>query len=151
MHVFNQISHGLMTALQSADSHEPAEIKTSASNTSAFKSGRMLKRIVSAADRIREPVENRGSRKMCSRRCDIPNATCRASSCAASRHTAAVTGSGAYRSRNHSSERNVPSPSTDSRNEAMAKSGSSTSVLSEACPPAVDKPELPTVSAAPAV
>ena len=70
-----------------------------------------------------------------------PNATCRASSCAARLHDrGACTGSGAYRSRNQSSDRNVPSPSTDSRKEAIANSGSSTSVLSEACPPAVDSP-----------
>ena len=54
--------------------------------------------------------------------------------------TAAVTGSGAYRSRNQSSDRKVPSPSTDSRKDAIAKSGSSTSVLSDAWPPTVERP-----------
>ena len=49
-----------------------------------------------------------------------------------------VTGSGAWRSRKPSSETNVPSPITDSRNEAVAKSGSSSSVCSDARPPTVD-------------
>ena len=34
----------------------------------------------------------------------------------------------------------VPSPSTESRNDAVAKSGSSTSVCSDAWPPAVESP-----------
>ena len=49
-----------------------------------------------------------------------------------------VSGSGAWRSRKLSSETKVPSPITDSRNEAMAKSGSSSSVCSDARPPTVD-------------
>ena len=41
---------------------------------------------------------------------------------------------------NQSSDRNVPSPSTDSRKDAIANSGSSTSVLSDTCPPIVERP-----------
>ena len=69
-----------------------------------------------------------------------PNATWRASSRAASRVTSAVTGSGACSWRNRSRSRNVPSPRTDSRNDAEVKSGSSSRVCSEARPPAPDTP-----------
>ena len=71
----------------------------------------------------------------------MPKATWRDSSCRARWVTRRVTGSGACSSRNPSRFRNVPSPSTDSRNDARAKSGSSSSVASEARPPAPETPE----------
>ena len=68
--------------------------------------------------------------------CATPNATCRASSRTASRVTSAVTWSGAWSWMKRSRSRKVPSPSTDSRNDAVVKSGSSSRVCSEARPPA---------------
>ena len=70
--------------------------------------GRVAQRVVAPTDRVGQARAEIGLARQVLLRCARPNATCRASSCAASRATAAVTGSGAYRSMNQSSERNVP-------------------------------------------
>ena len=66
----------------------------------------------------------------------MPNTTCRRSSCMASQQIRRVTGSGANSCRNDSRSTKLPSPSTDSRNDASAKSDSATRVNSDCRPPA---------------
>lgn len=86
-----------------------------------IQSGDVPKHFMAALDGIGEPLANGRIGVDVLAEMRHPNATCRASSCAASRLTAAVTGSGAKRSINQSSDRNVPSPSTDSRNDAIVE------------------------------
>ncbi len=125
---------------RSAASHDPAAISVKASNTSAFSPAVCRSALGRLRTALMSTPRTEGSALMCSPGCDIPNAVWRASSCVASRYTAAVMRSGANRSTNHSRDRKVPSPSTESRNEAVAKSGSSISVCRDACPPAVESP-----------
>ena len=70
----------------------------------------------------------------------MPNTTCRRSSCMASQQIRRVTGSGAFSCRNESRSTKLPSPSTESRNDANAKSDSVDEREQRRRPPADDVP-----------
>ena len=124
----------------SAGRHEPAASSTSASKTPWFSPAVSMstscRRSTAPRSRPSSPSVQRAWRS----RCAMPNATCRDSSWRASCVTRREIGSGACTSRNPSRFRNVPSPSTDNKNEASAKSGSSSRVVSDARPPAPETP-----------
>ena len=113
----------------------PAARTTSASKTDWFRPAVRGERVVAAMRRRRGAGRARsGSASRWCSRWARPKATWRASSWRARCATRAVTGSGAARSRKESRARKLPSPSTESRNDATAKSGSSSRVWSEARP-----------------